>query len=244
VDSQTAAAAGRGHRLALTVDGVPVEAKVVGVLARFPTVPADAAGFVVADERTLAAALDAQAPGQGRPDELWLTLGPGNRLRAVSHSGPLAQFSYSLRRDLQRQLEDAPIARGVLGTLLVAAAICAALAVLGLLVSLLGGVRDARVEDDLVAQGMGPRALRHELRLRLLLAAALGVTVGLAIAALLTRLAVASVRAAGSVATPTPALVTVAPWVELAAWGLAALAALVFAAWVATRAVVARSAPA
>src|SRR6185437_14708869 len=48
-DAQTAAAAEPGGRIALTVDGLPVVAGAVGVLSRFPTLPSDAAGFVVAD---------------------------------------------------------------------------------------------------------------------------------------------------------------------------------------------------
>ena len=58
-----------------------------------------------------------------------------------------------------------------------------------------------------------------------------------------TRLAVAAVRAAGTVAVPRPPLVTVAPWGELALWALAAIAALLVAAWVATGSLVRRSAP-
>ncbi len=65
-DPQTAASAGPDGRIALTVDGLPVIARVVGVLSRFPTLDPDSAGFVIADEATLAAALDAQLPGQGR----------------------------------------------------------------------------------------------------------------------------------------------------------------------------------
>src|SRR6201987_6465717 len=72
-DPQTAASAGPGGRIALTVDGLPMLARVVGVLSRFPTIEGDSAGFVIADEATLAAALDAQLPGQGRPDQLWVT---------------------------------------------------------------------------------------------------------------------------------------------------------------------------
>ena len=129
----------------------------------------------------------------------------------------------------------APIARGVLGTLLAAAAVAIALAVLGLLVTLLGAAREQRVQRDLVVQGVGPRGLRRELRLRLLLAGVLGTVVGLGVAVLLTRLAVASVRAAGTVAFPRPGLVTVAPWGELAIWGLVAIAALAVTSWVASR---------
>ncbi len=112
------------------------------------------------------------------------------------------------------------------------------LAVVGLLAALLGGARDERVEADLVEQGVGPRGLRAELRVRLALASVLGVVVGLGIAALLTRLAVASVRAAGAVANPRPPLVTVVPWAALTAWGAGAFAVLALAGWLATRALI------
>jgi hypothetical protein len=237
-DPQTAAAAGPGGQIAMTVDGLPVIAHVAGVLGRFPTLPSDAAGFVVADEATLAAALDAQLPGQGRADELWIRSGHLSRLRAALGSGTLAQLDSSFRVDLDHQLRDAPVARGVLGTLIAATVLSVVLAVVGLLAALLGGARDERVESDLEEQGVGPRGLRAELRVRLALASVLGVAVGLVIAAGLTRLAVASVRAAGTVANPRPPLVTVVPWAALAVWGAGALAVLALAGWLATRALI------
>lgn len=235
VDGHTASAAATGGRLALTVDGQPVNAHVVGVLRRFPTVPASAAGFVVADEATLAGALDAQMPGQGAADALWISSGDLAALRAALQAPPLSRLNRSFRADIEHGLRVAPIARGVLGTLLAAAALAIALAVVGLLVTLLGATRDERVQRDLVVQGVGPRGLRRELRLRLLLAGVLGTVVGLGVAVLLTRLAVASVRAAGTVAVPRPGLVTVAPWGELAVWGLVAIVALAVTSWVASR---------
>jgi len=237
-DPQTAAAAGPGGRIALTVDGLPVTARVVGVLGRFPTLPSDAAGFLVADEATLAAALDAQLPGQGRADELWIGTGHPGRLRAALGSGALAQLDSSFRADIDRQLLDAPVARGVLGTLIAATALSALLAVVGLLAALLGGARDQRVESDLEQQGVGPRGLRAELRVRIALASMLGVAAGLGIAVLLTRLAVASVRAVGAVDDPRPPVLTVVPWAALAAWGAGLLAVLALAGWLATRALI------
>src|SRR6266536_4070602 len=234
-DAQTAAAAEPGGRIALTVDGLSVVARVVGVLSRFPTLPSDAAGFVVADEATLAAALDAQLPGQGRADELWIGTGHPDRLRAALGSGPLAQLDSSFRLDLEHQLRDAPVARGVLGTLIAATALSVLLAVVGLLAALFGAARDGRVESDLREQGVGPRGLRAELRVRLTLVSVLGVVAGLAIAVLLTRLAVASVRSVGAVASPRPPAVTVVPWAALAAWGAGTLAVLAIAGWLATR---------
>ncbi len=232
-DPQTAASAGPDGRIALTVDGLPVTARVVGVLTRFPTLPSDSAGFVVADEATLAAALDAQLPGQGRADELWIGTGHLAGLRAALGSGPLAQLDSSFRVDIDHQLQDAPVARGVLGTLIAATALSVVLAVVGLLAALLGGVRDERVESDLTEQGVGPRGLRAELRVRLALASLLGVVVGVGIAVLLTRLAVASVRAAGTVADPSPPVLTVVPWAALAIWGAGTFAVLALAGWLA-----------
>jgi hypothetical protein len=237
-DPQTAAAAGPGGRIALTVDGLPVTARVAGVLNRFPTLPSDSAGFLIADQATLAAALDAQLPGQGRPDELWISTGDLARLRVALGSGALAQLDASFRADIDHQLRDAPVARGVLGTLIAATALSVLLAVVGLLTMLLGGARDERVESDLEEQGVGPHGLRAELRVRLALVSALGVVVGLGIAALLTRLAVASVRAAGTVTSPRPPVVTVVPWAALAAWGAGTFAVLALAGWLATRALI------
>jgi hypothetical protein len=239
-DPQTSASAGPGGRIALTLDGLPVIARVVGVLDRFPTVDPGSGGFVIADEATLAAALDAQLPGQGRPDELWISTGHLAGVRAALDSGPLAQLDSSFRIDLDTQLRDAPVARGVFGTLIAATALSVALAVVGLLTALLGGARDERAEADLTEQGVGPRGLRAELRVRLALASLLGVIAGLGIAVLLTRLAVASVRAAGTVADPRPPVVTVVPWAALVTGAAGTFAVLVLAGVLATRALIGR----
>ena len=235
VDPATAAASTRAGLIALTVDGLPVSARVVGVLKRFPTLPAGAAGFVIADEATLGSALDAELPGQSRPDELWISTAHPARLRAALRSPPLAGLGAAFRSDIEHRLRSAPIARGVLGTLVAATAIAGALAALGLLVTLLGAARNERAEDDLAGQGVGPGDLRRELRLRLLIAAGLGVCAGLAVGVVLARLAVAAVRAAGATELPRPPLVTAAPWVELAVWGLVAASALALASTLATR---------
>jgi hypothetical protein len=238
-DPQTAAAAGPGGRMALTVDGLPVTARVVGVLDRFPTLPPGPGGFIIADEATLAAALDAQLPGQGRPDELWISTGHPAQLRAALGSGALTQLDSSFRVDLERQLLDAPVARGVLGTLIAATALSVVLAAVGLLAALRGGARDERAETDLKEQGVSWRGRRAELRTRLALSTVLGVVAGLGIAVLLTRLAVASVRAAGTVADPSPPVMPVIPWPALVAWGAGLFAVLAVAGWLGTRALIA-----
>lgn len=232
-DPHTAAAAA-GGRIALTVDGLPVMARIVGVLRRFPTLAADGAGFIVADEATLAGALDASLPGQGRPDELWIDTSRPAALRAALAQRPLRILSATFRADVERELQADPIAHGVLGTLLAAAVIAVSLALVGLLVALLGAMRDQRAERELAVHGLGPRALAHELRLRIVIAAALGLLAGFALAAALTRLAVAAVGSSDTLAPPRPPLVTVAPWEELVLLALAALAAFWLASWIVT----------
>jgi hypothetical protein len=232
VDPRTAAAAGPGGKLPLTVDGQAVRTQVVGVLRRFPTLSSDAAGFVIADEPALAAALDAQQPGQGRPDELWLSSAHLDRLRGALAHGRLAQLQSSFRVDIERSLRNDPVARAVLGTLIAAAAVALALALAGLQAVLVGAVRDARLEDDLAGLGVGPRGLRAELRMRLATAAVTGVVAGIAVAVLLTGLAVAGVGSA--LGTSRPAVIAVVPVGVLALWVLAALAALGLTGWAAT----------
>jgi hypothetical protein len=237
-DRGTAAGAGPGGLLPVTVDGAPVNARVVGTLRRFPTLAAGEPGFVVADESTLDGALDAALPGQGATDELWISTPRPGRLHAALGRPPLQQLSASFRGAVQRSLRDDPIARGVLGTLLVAAAASGALALLGLLAALLGAMRDTRVERDLEVLGLSPRQRRRELTSRVVAAGVLGTLAGLALAGLLTRLVVGAVRAAGAVAVPDPPLVVVAPWGELALLSLAAIGAFALvggcAAWVST----------
>ena len=234
VDPATAAAAGEGRTLALTVDGEPVTARVAGVLRRFPTVPVGSAGFVVADEATLAAALDAQLPGQGRADELWISSPDLTPLRAALATPALAGLQAQYRRMIERGLRDAPVARAVLGTLLAAAALSAALAIVGLLAALLGPARDGRLEADLAEQGASPRAVRAQIRLEAVIASALGVAAGAIIAVVLARLAVTTIRAVAALADGAPPLVTVDPAAQLILWSAAGLAALALATWLAT----------
>ncbi len=230
-DPASAAQAGRDGRLALTVGGVAILARVVGRPGRFPTVPAG--GFLVADEAALAARLDADAPGQGRPDELWLETDDLARTRVALAAPSLASLTFAYRADLERALRADPVFRGVAGTLAVAAAAAVGLAALGLLVA--GSDRDRRLEEDLAAQGLGPRALRRDARVRLAATAGLGLAGGLAVGLALGRLAVAAVRGAPAVTSLTVAPVAVVPWAGVGLFAAATAATLGAAGWAATR---------
>jgi hypothetical protein len=232
-DPGTAAAAGPAGRIGLTVDNLPVQARIVGVIHRFPTVAPGAAGVIVADQDALSDALDAQLPGQGRSDELWVATTRSQALETALGHGMLAQLSPSFRAEIETGLRHQPLASGVMGTLLVAGAAAAALAVLGMLLVVGGPFRDEGIERDLEAQGMGPFALRRELRVRLAIASVLGVWPGLVIAVLIDRLAVAVVGATESGA-PQPPLVTVVPWLELAALGAGITALCLLLGWATT----------
>jgi hypothetical protein len=232
-DRATAAGVGRDGELPVTVDGEPVTARVVGTLRRFPTIAAGG-GFVIADEATLDGALEASLPGQGRTDELWISTARPERLRAALRRPPLDALSVSFRADVQSSLAGDPIARGILGTLLVAAATSAVLAILGLLAALLGAMRDVRSERDLIVLGLSPRELRHEQRARVLVAGTLGTVAGLILAVVLTRLVVGAVHASGTVAAPDPPLMAIAPWGELGLLALAAIVAFALVGAVAT----------
>jgi hypothetical protein len=232
-DRQTAAAAGADGRLEMTIDGQPVQARIVGVLRRFPTLSGNP-NFVVANEAVLASALDAQLPGQGRPDELWISTSRPGQLRSALAGPALAGLQGSYRADVEHSLREAPAARAISGTLLAAAAVSGALALIGLLLVVHGPLRDRRLAEDLAAQGLGPAALRSELLTRLTLAGALGIVPGVGLALLLDRLAVAAVRSAGG-QHPVPPLVTVVPVEALAIWVVGAAALVLAAAWLAAR---------
>jgi hypothetical protein len=230
VDPATAAAAARGGRLPLSVDGLPVSARIVGVVRRFPTV-APGTGFVIADQSALGGALDASAPGQGRPDELWIDTSSTTRLRTALRRGRLSSLSARYRAVVLSTLRSDPVTRAVLGTLVAAAAVATVLAVVGLLVALLGAMRDPAAEREFEVQGLDPRRLRDELGLRVALAGLGGTLAGLIVAVLLAPLAVVTLRAAGAVAVPEPPPVTVVPVGDLARLALAVTLAVLVAAW-------------
>jgi hypothetical protein len=234
VDPATAAGSGGAMRLGLSIDGVAIVARVVGVARRFPALAGDASGFVVASESRLAAALDADAPGQGRADELWLEAPRSAGLRRALQAAPYAGLAASFRSDIERGLRTDPVARGVLGTLAAGALLALALAILGMLVAMLGPGRDRALERDLLSQGLGPRALARDLRLRAGAVGLLGVLSGLGVALALTGVAVAAVRSGAGLDLPRPPLRTVLPWAGLFAWAVIVLLGATLAVWLAT----------
>ena len=138
-----------------------MNARVVGVLSRFPTLSPGVAGFVIADEPTLAAALDAPLPGQGEPDELWIDDRRPGRSASSARSGAAARAERPVSRRRAGGTARRPGRPGVLGTLAAAAIAAAALALIGLLVALLGALRDPASSAISAGRESDPRRLRE-----------------------------------------------------------------------------------
>jgi hypothetical protein len=214
--SHVAAEAGPHGIIPLQIEGEQVPARIVGTLHRFPSLTGDA---VVADLHAAETLLETRSPGLGLTNELWTNATPpagATQLTVTSRAATLAQ------------LQADPLARGALLTLAGTAAVALLLALVGLLLSVVGDVRDDRGElFDLEAQGAAPATIRAHLRVRALLVAAFGILGGLALGAILTSLVISLVAVTASAAEPEPPLRLV---LDLPLLAVAAVAYVVVAA--------------
>jgi hypothetical protein len=148
--------------------------------------------------------LNTARPGAARPNELWVGLASPGSAAAVERqlrSPPLHVLETLSRRGLEREAARDPIAHGTLLALVVAALVALGLALAGILLTVLGDLRDERGElFDLEAEGAGPALLRRVVRLRALGVTAAGLVAGaatgLALGALVTDLVSLTARAA------------------------------------------------
>jgi FtsX-like permease family protein len=232
VTRSLASAAGPGGVLPVAIGDGTVVGRIVATARRIPTIAGDA---VLADATTLTTALDADAPGAGSTNELWLDAPPGRegQLDAALRKPPFDVLQVrSYRRVLSAQESD-PLARGTLYTLVGAAIVAVALALLGILLGVVSDIRDERGElFDLEAQGAEPGTLRRHLRLRAGLVAAAGLLGGIALGALLTGLIVALVTLTAGAGHPEPPLLLGADWsvLLLGLLGFVTVAAVLVAA--------------
>ncbi len=228
-----ASAAGAGGSLELNFGDQVVHARVVAVAHRFPTTQDNGESFVVADEPSLAAALGANDLPTAIPGELWLSVPPGtsSRVAARLRSAPFSSLAVSSRAEIAAGLRDAPLARGIVTSLLAAAAVALALALVGLALATAGFVRDeGDTLFDLESQGVGPRALRASLRWRALGLAGLGLPAGVALGFAMVVLIGRLLALDATLTVPDPPLQRVMPWVAIG--GTACAFALLAAALV------------
>jgi hypothetical protein len=222
VVSPDIAAAAPSGRLTLRFPLQTVAATVVAVARRFPTI--DQGSFAVADAAQLSTVLNADAPGTGVPAEVWLqarTNGEG-ALDGALRRPPFDALAVTTRASAERALVHDPLSVGILRTLAAAAAVALTLAAAGLLLAVAGTLRDERAAlFDLEAQGVGPRVLRAEVRIRGLLVGAVGLLGGLLLGALLSIWTVSVVRLSAGLGTPQPPLLVSISWGRVLAGGAA-----------------------
>ena len=200
------AAAGPRGIIPLEIEGEQVAARIVGTVDRFPSVIGDA---VVADRETAATVLDTRSGGLGTTDELWLTV-PAEQQAATAAAlarAPFNELQVQSQAETLARLRADPLARGALLTLAGTAAVALLLALLGLLLAVVGDVRDDRGElFDLEAQGAAPSTVRAHLRLRALLVAALRDRRRLVLGTILSALVISLVSVTAGAAESEPPL--------------------------------------
>jgi hypothetical protein len=226
-----ARSAGPGGLLSLDFDDQRVNARIVGILDRFPTFAADD-DFLVADSSRLSTTLDASTPGTGRAEELWLSVpaGSAHAVDARLASAPFSRLDSTSRRAVLSGLESDPLARAIEYTLGIAALLALVTAAVGLWMTLVGDLRDERGDFfDLEAQGVGPETIRSHLRTRIVGLLAFGIGGGLILGWVLSRLVVSLVQVSAGTGSPEPPLALEAGW-PLALATLAVLIAAVIAA--------------
>jgi hypothetical protein len=193
-----------------------INGKIVAVADRFPATADGGGSFAIADESHLQTALDADAPGTGRPIETWLSVpsrSADSRVEAALRRSPFSALDVASRRGLEGQLRSDPLSRSIEIALLAGALIALALAVCGLWLIVHGDAEDERGElYDLEAQGATPGDLRRQLRLRAAILGALGVAGGLVLGLILSSEVVRLVQVSASGAVPVPPLVREVGW--------------------------------
>jgi len=201
------AAGGLGSRTRLDFQDVELPAEIVGVAARMPTVPESSGPFVLADSAWLHTAIDADAPGEGTANEVWLAARNEQAAAEALRRPPFAGLEVSSRAEIQRNLQGDPLARTTARALGASALVAFLLAVLGFWVGVLSEARDERSDFfDLEAQGVPPARLRAQLRTRSAIVLAVGLAAGAALGALLSLLVVSVVRISATTALPEPPL--------------------------------------
>ena len=215
---------GVGATTVLDFQDTHVDARIVGVASRLPSVPADSGAFVLADAAWLSTAIDANAPGEGTPNEVWIsTPGGGSVAGQALHRPPFSRLVVESRAAIERRLAGDPLAHATAIALGAAGLVALVLAVLGFWVGVASELHDEKSDFfDLEAQGLPPADMRRQLRMRGVILLVLGFAGGLALALLLSRLVVSLIRVSGTTGVPEPPLRLDPDWL-VAGIGIAAL---------------------
>ena len=181
-------AGGEGGRLSLAIGGRQVPLRVAAVVDHFPGTSGD---VVVGDIETLQTAVNTQAPGVGRTNEVWLDEPAGGVAAATAELSrpPFRGVESVSRVALLDDARNDPLGHGTLLALVSAAIVALLLAALGLALTVISDLRDDRGDlYDLEAQGVEPSLLRRVVRIRALVVGIAGVLAGALAGALLALL--------------------------------------------------------
>jgi hypothetical protein len=227
VSRDIAAVAGSGD-VTLDLQDLSLPGRIVGVAGRLPGLSAQTASFVLADEQRLSTTIDAQAPGRGTPNEVWIAARDSDAVAAALRHPPFAKLVVRSRAEVEQQLADDPLAHATALTLAAAAIVSLVLAVVGFWVALVSELRDERSDFfDLEAQGIPPAGLRAQLRTRAGVVVGVALLAGIAVGAVLSQLVVSIVRISATADVPEPPLLLAPAWLT---WLLAVIA-LAACAW-------------
>jgi hypothetical protein len=228
VSPDIARVVGAGTTVTIDFQSLTLSGHVVGVAGRMPTVTNASTPFVLADERWLSTAIDAAAPGQGTPNEVWIATADGQAAAAALRRPPFSKLVISSRTALERELETDPLAHATGVALGAAAVVALALALLGFWLGVAGELRDERSDFfDLEAQGLPPEGLRAQLRMRAGILVAVALAAGVGLGAILSQFVVSLVRISATNVVPQPPLQLDTPTLTVGVATLA-LAALAF----------------
>jgi hypothetical protein len=218
------AAGGVGGRTVLDFQDTTVPARVVGVATRLPTI--GSGPFVLADAGWLSTAINANQPGEGRPNEVWLSAPHDRVVAAGLRRPPFSNLVVASRTSIEHRLATDPLAHATALALAAGGILALILATLGFWVAIVSELRDERSDFfDLEAQGVPPARLRAQLRARGAILLTIGLAGGIVLAALLSRLVVSLVRVAATTTLPEPPLRLDSAWL-LSGLGILALAVL------------------
>ncbi len=218
------AAGGIGGTTVLDFQDTHIDARIVGVARRMPSIPADTGPFVLADAAWLSTAINSNAPGEGSPTEVWISA-PGDDGSAgeALRRAPFSSLAVASRAAEERKLAGDPLAHATAVALGAAGLVALVLAVLGFWVGVVSELHDEKSDFfDLEAQGLAPADMRRQLRMRGVILLTLGLAGGLALAMLLSRLVVSLIRVSGTTGVPEPPLRLDPDWL-VGGLGIAAL---------------------
>ncbi len=226
--------------LRLEIGGATVNLRVVSTVTAFPTVVEARPRFVVVALQPWLMALNAEAPGAGRPTEMWLGTPTHDGLLRIRAGLAGSPFRFPVVTDQMALVAERtadPLSESIVWALVVAALAGLVLSVAGILLGAAADLRDETGElADLETQGVAPSTLRTHAVLRTAWLAGGGAIAGVIVGVLLAATVTAALAVTAEGTLPIPSMRVVLPMAPILAGVTLVLAAVLGAvAWLARR---------